>query len=138
MSHSFSTILKTLGVPTLVARASALGVFLLEVGVNPMDRLDPNGGVVLLARKRVGEVGVPKLHAIIFYGEPNVDVVDVLLRLRPSSCLLEYYIQGILSAHLVLLTAVAVGHSRPIPLRDSSRLFWYHSLNLFLCKFDRL
>jgi hypothetical protein len=55
MSHSFSTILKTLGVPTLVARASALGVFLLEVGVNPMDRLDPNGGVVLLARKRVGE-----------------------------------------------------------------------------------
>ena len=68
---------------------------------------------------------MPKLHAIIFYGEPNVDVVDVLLRLRPSLCLLEYYIQGILSAHLVLLTAVAVGYSRPIPLRDSSRLFWY-------------
>ena len=82
-------------------------------------------GVVLLARKRVGEVGMPRLHAVIFYGEPNVDVVDVLLRLRPSLCLLEYYIQGILSAHLVLLTAVAVGYSRPIPLRDSSRLFWY-------------
>ena len=90
-----------------------------------MDRQIQTGVLFFLLASALVKVGMPELHATVFYGEPNVDVVDVLLRLRPSSCLLEYYIQGILSAHLVLLTAVAVGYSRPIPLRDSSRLFWY-------------